>query len=137
VPFSAKRPLVLLERLLAAPAEARVADLMDLDPPVFAMAADGPSADCTGRQRHAGASPAALSSPYPRGHGRSPTARAVTVDARLVRTLAVAAAIGAAGIDGPDGEPTAPGVVWVDGERASSSSPSPRSRSTWHPGRSP
>jgi hypothetical protein len=50
--------------------------------------------------------------PLPPGETGEP----VTVDGRLVQTLALTAAIGAAGIDGPDGEPTAPGVVWVDGE---------------------
>jgi hypothetical protein len=52
------------------------------------------------------------SPPLPPGETTEP----VTVERRLVETLAVTAAIGAAGIDGPDGEPTAPGVVWVDGE---------------------
>jgi hypothetical protein len=41
----------------------------------------------------------------------------VTVEAGLVQRLAAVAALGAAGIDGPDGQPTAPGVVWVDGDR--------------------
>lgn len=52
------------------------------------------------------------SPPLPPGE----TAEPVTVERSLVETLAVRAAIGAAGIDGPDGAPTAPGVVWVDGE---------------------
>ena len=41
----------------------------------------------------------------------------VTVERPVVEQLVHVAALGAAGIDGPDGEPTAPGVVWADGDR--------------------
>jgi hypothetical protein len=44
-------------------------------------------------------------------------AEPVTIEAGLVQQLARLAALGAAGIDGPEGQPTAPGVVWVDGDR--------------------
>jgi len=50
--------------------------------------------------------------PLPPGKAGDP----VTVRRDVVERLVTVAAIGAAGIDGPDGEPTAPGVVWVDGD---------------------
>jgi hypothetical protein len=51
--------------------------------------------------------------PLPPGKPGEP----VTVERQVVERLVFVAALGAAGIDGPDGEPTAPGVVWVDGDR--------------------
>src|SRR4051794_35033824 len=50
--------------------------------------------------------------PLPPGEPGEP----VTIKRDVVERLITVAALGAAGIDGPDGKPTAPGVVWVDGD---------------------